>query len=803
MTKPLSRWASSLAASALALGGVTFLAGGTVAQAAPGDSCEDPATVSVFEFNDFHGRIGGAAQLFTPVEAARTELGEKNVLLLSTGDNIGASTFESFIDNDNPTIDILKAAGVDAIATGNHEFDKGFTDLSERVIPRMGVPHLSANIQLKGTDTIAAPLKEYQIFEKGGVRIAYVGAVTGDLPSLVSPAGIADIQAADPVVAVNRVGNMIKENDLADIIIAGFHEGAPDPNKTAAENAALSPAFDDIYNGLDPIFDVVFNGHTHQIYNWETPGGKPLMQAGQYAGQLSRVDMKIDNVAKKVCSSEAKIEPAAAKDAIGTQPRIQEIQDIAAAAAITADELGAEAVGFANQAISTPGKGDSGTRNVESPMSNTVAQMFKEQLQTEENAESFIGVQNPGGTRDSFDRGTITFKEAAGVLPFANTLMTTQLTGKQVKLMLEQQWQLNENDEVPSRPYLALGLSDNVSYTFDESRDRLDRITSISIDGEPISMEKLYTLGSGNFLITGGDNFFVFNEGINTKDSGRADLEAWVNWVENGNALDPDYSKRGVSAPVVPGTLTEGAAPVEYVFGKPLENGVQIDTLDMLLNDTGGKVSPPLKNANITAWIDGEMVGMGTVTDGVGTVKVALAKGTALSAGNHVIDFQVEESGTWISLPVSVKLLPEVTPEPEKPINIYTTPGYHKVNGREWITACEKYSVTERCTTWIHGTQVEYINGSFVKRNGWTFNNLTYKPSDRKVWKGNKLGYTNSWTSTDGRNWRTECDTPLTGRNGCRSFIESKIVQASKKSDGTYSYALVTKFVFNNIVLFK
>ena len=838
MTKPLSRWASSLAASALALGGVTFLSGGSLAQAAPGDSCQDPQTVSVFEFNDFHGRIGGAAQLFTPVETARASMGEDNVLLVSTGDNIGASTFESFINNDTPTIDIMKAAGVEAIATGNHEFDKGFTDLAERVIPRMGVPHLSANIYDKGTTTVAAPLQEYKIFEKGGVRIAYVGAVTGDLPSLVSPGGIADIEAGDPVAAVNRVGEKIKAEGLADIIIAGFHEGAPDPSKTAAENASLSPAFGDIYNELDPLFDVVFNGHTHQIYDWKTPGGKPLMQAGQYAGQLSRVDLKIDNVKKEICSFTTKIEPAAAKDAVGTQQRIQEIQAIYDAAKITADELGAEPVGFANQAISTPGKGDSGTRNVESPMSNMVAQMFKEQLQTDADADSFIGVQNPGGTRDSFNRGTSTFKEAASVLPFANTLMTTQLTGAQFKLMLEQQLQVNKDGEVPSRPYLALGLSDNVSYTFDESRDRLDRITSISIDGKPIKMDKLYTFGSGNFLISGGDNFFAFNEGINTKDSGRADLEAWVDWVENGNALSPDYSKRGVSAPTAPGTLTEGAAPVEYVLGKPLEGGVQIDTLDMLLDATGEKVSPQLKNTTITAKIENVTVGTGTVTDGVGSVKVSIPKGTSLSAGHHMLVFTVEASGTVVNLPVTVKLAsgttpPKPSPSPSPTVTVtdkpspaptvtvpgptvtikptqaptvkpphsgdlYETPGFHNVNGRRWMTTCEPYSVTVRCWTYIWGTEVKVSGGKYVQVNGWNFNNLTYVAAPRSVWKGNKLAYDNEWTATDGRQWRTECETAQTGRNGCRSWVKADKIEYTGSG-----YRQVHKWVFNNIVRFS
>ena len=68
-----------------------------------------------------------------------------------------------------------------------------------------------------------------------------------------------------------------------------------------------------------------------------------------------------------------------------------------------------------------------------------VVQMFREVLGGDD--PYFIGVQNPGGTRDSFDSGEITYKEDALALPFANTLMTTRLTGAQFKTVLEQQWQ--------------------------------------------------------------------------------------------------------------------------------------------------------------------------------------------------------------------------------------------------------------------------------------------------------------------------------------------------------------------------
>ncbi len=134
--------------------------------------------------------------------------------------------------------------------------------------------------------------------------------------------------------------------------------------------------------------------------------------------------------------------------------------------------------------------------------------------------------------------------------------------------------------------------------------------------------------------------------------------------------------------------------------------------------------------------------------------------------------------------------------------NLYTTPGYHRVNGRDWFTTCEPYSVTRRCTTRIWATQVTYVNGEYMRSDGWAFNNLTYLPSPRSAWRDNPLGYTGSWTSTDGRNWRTECDTPRTGRNGCRSWIEATVVEQSVNSAGQRQYTMVTAWVLNNIVLF-
>ena len=104
-----------------------------------------------------------------------------------------------------------------------------------------------------------------------------------------------------------------------------------------------------------------------------------------------------------------------------------------------------------------------------------------------------IGVTNPGGLRDELfynqtgaeGDGVITFAEANNVLPFVNNLWTTTLTGAQFKTLLEQQWQRDASGQFRPAPYLQLGLSDNVTYTFDDALPEGSRITSITINGAP------------------------------------------------------------------------------------------------------------------------------------------------------------------------------------------------------------------------------------------------------------------------------------------------------------------------------
>ena len=92
--------------------------------------------------------------------------------------------------------------------------------------------------------------------------------------------------------------------------------------------------------------------------------------------------------------------------------------------------------------------GTTENRGAESTLGNLVAEVQKWATSSAESGAAQIAFMNPGGLREdmvgmgtgAFPR-TLTYKQAADVQPFANTLVNMDLTGAQIKTVLEQQWQ--------------------------------------------------------------------------------------------------------------------------------------------------------------------------------------------------------------------------------------------------------------------------------------------------------------------------------------------------------------------------
>ena len=85
---------------------------------------------------------------------------------------------------------------------------------------------------------------------------------------------------------------------------------------------------------------------------------------------------------------------------------------------------------------------------------------------------------------------------------------------------------------VPSRPFLRLGISKGFTYTYDPTAAEGDRITGMWLNGEPIASGTTYSVTVNSFLASGGDNFRGFTCGhAASRTPGKTDLQAMVDYM--------------------------------------------------------------------------------------------------------------------------------------------------------------------------------------------------------------------------------------------------------------------------------
>ncbi len=618
--------------------------------------------LQILTFNDFHGRINASTASFaTSVEKLRATDGANgaNTLLVSTGDIIGASEFASSSADDQPTIDVFNALELDASAVGNHEFDQGYSDLVDDVIAggtNAQWDYLGANVYQAGTQTPALP--EYATFERAGVTIAVVGAVTQETPTLVSPGGVDTLSFGDPVEAVNRVAAQLTDGDAAngeaDVILAAYHEGAPRSQSAATldQQVADSAVFAEMVNDTSAAVDVILNGHTHQAYAYAAPvpgdasRTRAVVQTGSYGANIGQISLAYDTETDVATIVANAVVPATTPVDTVTYPRVAAVKTIVDAALAAAAVIGNQPVGTLTASVTTaftdpagpPVSPNRDDRGKESTLGTLVADAVLSSLTSPERGGAEIAFVNPGGLRNELvyaanaqnpadSDGTILFSEANAVLPFLNNLATVDMTGAQVKTLLEQQWQRDANGNVPSRSYLALGTSTGFSYTFDAALPEGSRITSMMLNGAPVDPAETYRVGTFTFLAgtgtpssAGGDNFWVFREATNFRDSGLIDRDAWISYLGANQPVSPSFEKHSVS---VSGLNT---APVAG----------ETQTLSVGSFDLKSAGSPV--NTALTA-------SFAATADGAGAVEVGSA---AISANAATIDvtFPLSAAGT-------------------------------------------------------------------------------------------------------------------------------------------------------------
>jgi 5'-nucleotidase len=529
-----------------------------------------PVDLQLLSINDFHGRlespstvngqaVGGAAQLVGLVDQLRAA--NPNTAWVSAGDNIGASTFISAIDGDNPTLDALNAGGLNVSAVGNHEFDKGLADLLGRVEDRAEFPYLAANVYKDDKRVLPG----YVVQNLGGVRVGYIGVVTEQTGSLVSPDGIAGVQFRDPVAEANKLAGELSDGDAAngeaDVLVLLAHEGAASEHIGSAADLVADPVFGD-FTKVSADIDAIFSGHTHQPYAFQVPvpgttRTRPVIQAEDYGLKLGKAVLTYDPATSSVTSSTAELLPV-----VGATPNAK-VAEIVATAKANATELGKQPLGKITTDIVRGYTNGTENRGIESVMGNFIADVQLDQTSEAGRGGAQLALMNPGGLRADLKYGTdgtVTYADAFAVQPFSNDVVTQTLTGAQIKQALEEQWQ----PDGASRPVLHLGVSKGLTYSYDDKQPRGAHIiaSSLKLNGVTLDPAGTYRVTTNSFLAAGGDNFVTLGKGTDRRTTGDNDLTMLVNYFVAHTPVTADSQPRA-TAGVLDDTAPTGTFTVD------------------------------------------------------------------------------------------------------------------------------------------------------------------------------------------------------------------------------------------------
>ena len=433
--------------------------------------------MQVLAFNDLHGTLeppqggggrvasvpaGGMAYLASHL--ARLEAGNPHTVVVSAGDNIGASSLLSSLFHDEPTIEALNAIGLDFSAVGNHELDEGWAELARMqrggCHPRDGCQDgtpfsgasfqfLTANVRVDPARVDPAALASsgwtgatpegatlfppYAVRAFGGVKVGFVGLTLRGVPSLVGQSMVRGLTFAPEAAAANVVVDELVRQGVRAIIVlihegGSFTEGVPDPC------ADLTGAIVGIVGALSPEVDVVVSGHTHRDYTC-TIGSALVTSAGSFGRMITDIDLSVDRRSGQVLSKRA-------RNVVVTR----DVPRDAAQAAIVSryGGLSAKEVQRPVGSIAAPISRDAEASG-ESPLGRVLTDAFLSATRPPEAGGAVVALINAGGIRSDLTAaggggGTLTFGDVYRVMPFGNQWLVKTLTGEALIRLLEEQF---------------------------------------------------------------------------------------------------------------------------------------------------------------------------------------------------------------------------------------------------------------------------------------------------------------------------------------------------------------------------
>ena len=467
--------------------------------------------ITILHTNDHHGRFWkngdgeyGMAARKTLIDQLRAEVTSSggHSLLLDGGD-VNTGVPESDLQDAVPDFKGMNLLGYDAMAVGNHEFDKPLAVLKmQRDLIKF--PMLAANIYENGQRMF----EPYKIFNLGGVRVGVMGLTTEDTNKMVSPDNIKNVQFRGVIAEAAKVVPQLRAK--ADVVIAATHMGHYE-NGNHGTQAEGDVEMARAVKGID----LVVGGHTQNpacmkaenvLDRAYVPGteckpdrqnGAWIVQAHEWGKYVGRADFEFRNgdfklVQYTLIPVNLKKSVRAADGKTSMVPYTTEIAENKEMLAMLQPYQDFGQQKLLVEIGSTDGRleGDRAVvRAKPAPMGILIGRALMDKTKAD------FAVVNAGGVRDSLPPGKLTYKDVLKVQPFGNTTVTVDLTGKEVM------------DYLNAAAKMSVGAGAFAQFSGVNLVITGGAVTSATIKGAPIDPAKTYRMAINNFMAAGGDGY--------------------------------------------------------------------------------------------------------------------------------------------------------------------------------------------------------------------------------------------------------------------------------------------------------
>ncbi len=507
--------------------------------ATPPPAPRAPIKLTILHTNDHHGRFWtnaegeyGMAARKTLIDRVRAEVAAAGGhLLLLDGGDVNTGVPESDLQDAEPDFKGMNLLGYDAMAVGNHEFDKPQAVLAKQR-QWLNFPMLAANIYKDGK----LMFPSHTVFERGGYRIAVMGLTTNDTAKATLPANIVGIEFRKPADEAAKLVPTLRAQ--ADMVIAATHMG----HYTDGKSGVNAPGDVEMARAV-PGLDLIVGGHSQNpvcmlaanLRNDAYRPGQPcapdrqngawIVQAHEWGKYVGRADFELGPGGVQLLKYELMpvnmLLPAAAPNAKKelAQPRLPEDATLRAFLQPFQDKGQAGLL----LPVGTSEAIFDGSRDRVRRAPNALGLLVARSMMDKVGAD--MALMNSGGLRDSLPAGPLTYRDVLIVQPFGNTVSVITLSGAELLDYLR--FAARQTPGAGAFPQ-TVGVRMVINGTV---------LESAQIGGAPIDPARSYRLAINNFTAQGGDGYPALNKHAGYINSGFVDADVLREFISKRSPL--------------------------------------------------------------------------------------------------------------------------------------------------------------------------------------------------------------------------------------------------------------------------